>query len=213
MYPLCPTVRPQPRADTASLSPQMMSTLQMGGRSAGGTSSMSASRTWAGWYGSPHRATAPPATHRSFGDPKALNKPGEEGAGMEGQTEPQCNIFSLQDWVIAPQGYSAYYCEGECAFPLDSCMNATNHAILQSLVSAQGAPGARPLPVSTHRVRPRGPIEPKCWAQHILSRKASLPHFPKSTPHCNPCFNFWNFLTCECLISQWWSHTDSGARS
>ncbi|NXU26283.1 BMP8B protein, partial [Thalassarche chlororhynchos] len=36
--------------------------------------------------------------------------------------------------VIAPQGYSAYYCEGECAFPLDSCMNATNHAILQSLV-------------------------------------------------------------------------------
>ncbi|XP_024594510.1 bone morphogenetic protein 8A [Neophocaena asiaeorientalis asiaeorientalis] len=39
------------------------------------------------------------------------------------------------DWVIAPQGYSAYYCEGECSFPLDSCMNATNHAILQSLVS------------------------------------------------------------------------------
>nr|XP_060640055.1 bone morphogenetic protein 8A-like [Anolis sagrei ordinatus] len=38
------------------------------------------------------------------------------------------------DWVIAPQGYSAFYCDGECAFPLDSCMNATNHAILQSLV-------------------------------------------------------------------------------
>lgn len=42
---------------------------------------------------------------------------------------------SPEDWVIAPQGYSAYYCEGECSFPLDSCMNATNHAILQSLVS------------------------------------------------------------------------------
>ncbi|XP_053560814.1 bone morphogenetic protein 8A-like [Bombina bombina] len=38
------------------------------------------------------------------------------------------------DWVIAPQGYSAFYCEGDCSFPLDSCMNATNHAILQSLV-------------------------------------------------------------------------------
>ncbi|XP_043915844.1 bone morphogenetic protein 8B-like [Protopterus annectens] len=38
------------------------------------------------------------------------------------------------DWVIAPQGYAAYYCHGECSFPLDSCMNATNHAILQSLV-------------------------------------------------------------------------------
>lgn len=50
-----------------------------------------------------------------------------------------------QDWVIAPQGYSAYYCEGECSFPLDSCMNATNHAILQSLVSTTsvlpGCPG------------------------------------------------------------------------
>ena len=43
--------------------------------------------------------------------------------------------MTSQDWVIAPQGYSAYYCEGECSFPLDSCMNATNHAILQSLVS------------------------------------------------------------------------------
>lgn len=45
-----------------------------------------------------------------------------------------------QDWVIAPQGYSAYYCEGECSFPLDSCMNATNHAILQSLVSTAAIP-------------------------------------------------------------------------
>ncbi|MGH0158573.1 UNVERIFIED_CONTAM: hypothetical protein FKN15_069763 [Acipenser sinensis] len=35
------------------------------------------------------------------------------------------------DWVIAPQGYSAYYCDGECSYPLGSCMNATNHAIMQ----------------------------------------------------------------------------------
>ncbi|XP_053575884.1 bone morphogenetic protein 7-like [Bombina bombina] len=39
-----------------------------------------------------------------------------------------------QDWIIAPEGYSAYYCEGECAFPLNSFMNATNHAIVQTLV-------------------------------------------------------------------------------
>ncbi|XP_007451394.1 PREDICTED: bone morphogenetic protein 8B-like, partial [Lipotes vexillifer] len=44
------------------------------------------------------------------------------------------------DWVIAPQGYSAYYCEGECSFPLDSCMNATNHAILQSLSGGGDGP-------------------------------------------------------------------------
>lgn len=40
-----------------------------------------------------------------------------------------------QDWIIAPEGYAAYYCEGECAFPLNNYMNATNHAIVQTLVS------------------------------------------------------------------------------
>ncbi|XP_068128633.1 bone morphogenetic protein 7-like [Hyperolius riggenbachi] len=39
-----------------------------------------------------------------------------------------------QDWIIAPEGYAAYYCDGECAFPLNSHMNATNHAIVQTLV-------------------------------------------------------------------------------
>lgn len=39
-----------------------------------------------------------------------------------------------QDWIIAPEGYAAYYCDGECAFPLNSYMNATNHAIVQTLV-------------------------------------------------------------------------------
>lgn len=43
--------------------------------------------------------------------------------------------ISDQDWIIAPEGYAAYYCEGECAFPLNSYMNATNHAIVQTLVS------------------------------------------------------------------------------
>ncbi|CAJ0964976.1 unnamed protein product [Ranitomeya imitator] len=40
----------------------------------------------------------------------------------------------MLDWIIAPEGYAAYYCEGECAFPLNSYMNATNHAIVQTLV-------------------------------------------------------------------------------
>ncbi|RXM93132.1 Bone morphogenetic protein 7 [Acipenser ruthenus] len=43
-------------------------------------------------------------------------------------------LSPLQDWIIAPEGYAAYYCEGECAFPLNSYMNATNHAIVQTLV-------------------------------------------------------------------------------
>ncbi|XP_059482438.1 protein 60A [Neocloeon triangulifer] len=39
-----------------------------------------------------------------------------------------------QDWIIAPDGYAAYYCSGDCFFPLTSHMNATNHAIVQTLV-------------------------------------------------------------------------------
>uniref|UniRef100_A0A4W5KBV4 Bone morphogenetic protein 6 n=1 Tax=Hucho hucho TaxID=62062 RepID=A0A4W5KBV4_9TELE len=39
-----------------------------------------------------------------------------------------------QDWIIAPEGYAANYCGGECVFPLNAHMNATNHAIVQTLV-------------------------------------------------------------------------------
>ncbi|XP_030644546.1 bone morphogenetic protein 8A isoform X2 [Chanos chanos] len=39
-----------------------------------------------------------------------------------------------KDWVLAPSGYSAYYCDGECDYPLGSCMNATNHAVIQLVV-------------------------------------------------------------------------------
>uniref|UniRef100_A0A3Q3JJ36 TGF-beta family profile domain-containing protein n=1 Tax=Monopterus albus TaxID=43700 RepID=A0A3Q3JJ36_MONAL len=39
-----------------------------------------------------------------------------------------------KDWVLAPTGYSAYYCDGECFYPLGSCMNATNHAVIQQVV-------------------------------------------------------------------------------
>lgn len=39
-----------------------------------------------------------------------------------------------QDWIIAPQGYMANYCHGECPFPLSESLNGTNHAILQTLV-------------------------------------------------------------------------------
>ena len=38
------------------------------------------------------------------------------------------------NWIIAPEGYKASYCGGECTFPLHSSMNASNHAIIQTLV-------------------------------------------------------------------------------
>ncbi|KAH7725095.1 bone morphogenic protein 6 [Aphelenchoides avenae] len=39
-----------------------------------------------------------------------------------------------ESWVIAPMGYQADYCSGDCSFPLDSTVNPTNHAIVQTLV-------------------------------------------------------------------------------
>ncbi|XP_064652821.1 bone morphogenetic protein 7-like [Lineus longissimus] len=47
-----------------------------------------------------------------------------------------------QDWIIAPEGYAAFFCHGECSFPLNAHMNATNHAIIQTLVHSM-----RPLMV------------------------------------------------------------------
>lgn len=39
-----------------------------------------------------------------------------------------------QNWIMAPQRFEAYFCSGECNFPLGAGMNATNHAIVQTLM-------------------------------------------------------------------------------
>ncbi|KAK7072035.1 Bone morphogenetic protein 7, partial [Halocaridina rubra] len=52
-----------------------------------------------------------------------------------------------EDWVIAPEGYNANYCEGHCDFPLHADMNATNHALVQTLVKViNGVPDQHELP-------------------------------------------------------------------
>ena len=38
------------------------------------------------------------------------------------------------DWIVAPPGYDAFYCHGECPTPLAEHLNSTNHAIVQNLV-------------------------------------------------------------------------------
>lgn len=40
------------------------------------------------------------------------------------------------DWIVAPVGYDAYYCQGECNFPFADHMNTTNHAVVQTLVNS-----------------------------------------------------------------------------
>ncbi|XP_017886031.2 protein 60A-like [Ceratina calcarata] len=62
---------------------------------------------------------------------------------MKKQRKNICSIRKLyisfkelqwENWIIAPDGYDAYYCSGECTFPMNTHMNATNHAIVQTLV-------------------------------------------------------------------------------
>ncbi|XP_039594145.1 bone morphogenetic protein 2 isoform X1 [Polypterus senegalus] len=43
------------------------------------------------------------------------------------------------DWIVAPPGYNAFYCQGECPFPLADHLNSTNHAIVQTLVNSVNA--------------------------------------------------------------------------
>lgn len=38
------------------------------------------------------------------------------------------------DWIVAPPGYDAFYCHGECSFPIADHLNSTNHAVVQTLV-------------------------------------------------------------------------------
>lgn len=40
------------------------------------------------------------------------------------------------EWIVAPHGYDAFYCNGDCPFPLAEYLNATNHAIVQTLVNS-----------------------------------------------------------------------------
>jgi len=43
------------------------------------------------------------------------------------------------DWIVAPPGYEAYYCAGDCPFYLPDYLNTTNHAIVQSLIHSVDA--------------------------------------------------------------------------
>ncbi|NXD31849.1 GDF3 factor, partial [Spelaeornis formosus] len=52
-----------------------------------------------------------------------------------------------ENWIIAPQGYLANYCRGECPFPLAAELNSSNHAVLQTMV---------------HSLDPRGTPQPCC---------------------------------------------------
>lgn len=89
---------------------------------------------------------------------------------------------SEQDWIIAPEGYAAYFCEGECAFPLNSYMNATNHAIVQTLVNPKqslikGAFTAASTVFEASYVLSGAFHQPRDGAQALLRSHAAPRHF------------------------------------
>ena len=47
------------------------------------------------------------------------------------------------DWIVAPPGYHAFFCHGDCPFPMADHLNSTNHAIVQTLVNSV-SPGKVP---------------------------------------------------------------------
>ncbi|XP_076850469.1 bone morphogenetic protein 16 [Brachyhypopomus gauderio] len=53
-------------------------------------------------------------------------------------------------WIVAPTGYDAFFCLGECRFPLADHMNSTSHAMVQTLLnSVNGATVPRACCVPT----------------------------------------------------------------
>lgn len=40
------------------------------------------------------------------------------------------------NWVIAPRGYSAFFCQGPCEFPIDNHLRPTNHATVQTILNS-----------------------------------------------------------------------------
>ncbi|XP_022167435.1 protein decapentaplegic-like [Myzus persicae] len=71
----------------------------------------------------------------------------DEPGGPQKKTKKKkiCQRYSMyvdfkdvgfSDWIQAPPGYDAYYCHGECTFPLANHINASNHAVMQTLMNS-----------------------------------------------------------------------------
>lgn len=82
---------------------------------------------------------------------KRLNRSRKRSRKKKGYRSP-CQRHSLyvdfnevgwNGWIVAPPGYDAFQCRGECIFPLADHLNATNHAIVQTMVNSMN-PSAVP---------------------------------------------------------------------
>ncbi|XP_026147644.1 bone morphogenetic protein 6 [Mastacembelus armatus] len=101
-----------------------------------------------------NRATQPQEGSRGPG-PADYNSSDKKTACRRHELYVSFREMGWQDWIIAPEGYAAYYCDGECYFPLNTYMNATNHAIVQTLVhlmNPENAPKPCCAPTKLHAI-------------------------------------------------------------
>lgn len=84
--------------------------------------------------GSPVRRRKAPEMQQQRSHPFFEQRPADAQSCQIQQLYVSFKDLKWHDWIIAPDGYGAYYCSGECNFPMNSHMNATNHAIVQTLV-------------------------------------------------------------------------------
>ena len=56
----------------------------------------------------------------------------------------QFEQVAWDDWIIAPDGYDAYFCHGQCQWPFPQGVNTTNHAIVQALLHSANAAAVPP---------------------------------------------------------------------
>lgn len=82
--------------------------------------------------------------------------------------KPLCNrkklyvdftLLGWSEWIIAPRGYNAYYCQGICKYPIPEHLKPSNHAMVQTTV---------------HYTDRRRGVPPACCVPHKLSGLSML---------------------------------------
>jgi len=91
---------------------------------------------------------------RRHGKRSSENRSGRRRGARQRKRDARCRRWPLyvdfgevgwNDWIVAPAGYQAFYCTGECPYYMPDYLNATNHAVVQALVNSVN-PSSVPRP-------------------------------------------------------------------
>ncbi|XP_043940802.1 bone morphogenetic protein 2-like isoform X2 [Protopterus annectens] len=85
--------------------------------------------------------------YRRVGGKKASSRTKRNGkhSKLKRKSKSKCKRHPLfvdfkdvgwNQWIVAPSGYHAFFCHGECRFPLSDHMNSSSHAVVQTLVNS-----------------------------------------------------------------------------